>query len=1138
MDLFDMADHPEETAQPLGYRMQRLEVYNWGTFDEKVWTLDLSGETTLLTGDVGSGKSTLVDAIITLLVPPKKVTYNKAADSSAKERSLMSYVRGYYGQSRTEDGGGRPEALRGRDGYSVVLGVFSDRNFGRTVTLAQVFWFADEGAQTPKHFYVKADRTLTITEQFSDIGTDMRAFRKKLEQDRLTSTFDDYPPYAQEFRKTFGIRQVQAMDLFQQTVSMKKVDSLTDFVRQNMLEVPDMDREIELLLTQYHDLEQAHQAVVRAQDQMTALEPIEKQAGEYQRLQREKKDFQDMQRLVSAWFAERDYGWQQQKLQSQAKERDRQAERIADFAEQKKRKEQQRLEVHDASIRSGGGELESMKKRLDALQEKRARVASQRASYMRQAEVLGLPVPERAETFSQNGQRVTELQTELSEELDELNENIGVYSNNVRENKKRAEEIGKEISSLSQRKSNIPAKFIDLRGRLCKDLDLAEQEMPFAGELMEVREDESEWEGALERLLRGFGISLLVSDVHYPEVIRWMESHNLGMKLVYFRVPEQDAGQALDVDMPEGSACSKLNLKEDSPFYGWIASELSQRYNHICCEDVQDFRRQKFALSKQGQIKTNGRRHEKDDRHDIHDRRQYVLGFSNLRKIQSLRDELADTQEEEKFFQKQVRKAKDDQNTCQERQMAARLLAEVQHYSAIDEAACRAEVDQCRALVEDLQQKSDVLRKLQEKEAALVEDIMKLDDELHKATAERNRLDGACRQCQELLKNEEETFSAFSQEERDHAYPLLDKYASSALQSVNKDANMTHKRDAYADWVNNNINRMETKLRTIASSLSAWMSDFRSKWPETCADFVTSADGAEDYLALLNRLRRDDLPKFEGRFRELLKENTINQIALFRTHLETACRNIEERIGLINESLAAIDYNPGRFIRIEPTKASNEVVNKFKDDLRLCMDDTLTGDDDIYSEQKFKQVAEIVERLQGRPDHTELDARWRAQVTDVRNWYTFAASEKWRETGEEYEHYTDSGGKSGGQKEKLAYTILAASIVYNFGIEGRSAGEQSFRFVVIDEAFLKSSDESARFGLELFKKLDLQLLVVTPLLKLATIEPYVKHVGFVYLKDAEHRSYLRNLTIQEFQQEKAAFTAKEKEEPQGGEADG
>lgn len=241
-----------------------------------------------------------------------------------------------------------------------------------------------------------------------------------------------------------------------------------------------------------------------------------------------------------------------------------------------------------------------------------------------------------------------------------------------------------------------------------------------------------------------------------------------------------------------------------------------------------------------------------------------------------------------------------------------------------------------------------------------------------------------------------------------------------------------------------------------------------------------------------------------------------------------ACQEIEDRIGRINRSLAEIDYNEGRYIQIECSRAVSDMIRQFQDDLRACTDDALTGlSDDTYSEQKFRQVSRLLERLQGRPGSADLDARWRREVIDVRNWYMFAASERWRnpapDQDDEYEHYTDSGGKSGGQKEKLAYTILAASIVYNFGLEGKRAGEQSFRFVVIDEAFLKSSDESARFGLELFRKLDLQLLVVTPLLKIATIEPFVSHVGFVYQKDEEHQSYLRNLTIEELRDERQNY---------------
>lgn len=70
-----------------GFRLQRFEVYNWGTFHGRVWTLTPQGENSLLTGDIGSGKSTLVDALTTLLVAAQRITYNKAAGAGARERT-------------------------------------------------------------------------------------------------------------------------------------------------------------------------------------------------------------------------------------------------------------------------------------------------------------------------------------------------------------------------------------------------------------------------------------------------------------------------------------------------------------------------------------------------------------------------------------------------------------------------------------------------------------------------------------------------------------------------------------------------------------------------------------------------------------------------------------------------------------------------------------------------------------------------------------------------------------------------------------------------------------------------------------------------------------------------------------------
>jgi uncharacterized protein YPO0396 len=73
---------------------------------------------------------------------------------------------------------------------------------------------------------------------------------------------------------------------------------------------------------------------------------------------------------------------------------------------------------------------------------------------------------------------------------------------------------------------------------------------------------------------------------------------------------------------------------------------------------------------------------------------------------------------------------------------------------------------------------------------------------------------------------------------------------------------------------------------------------------------------------------------------------------------------------------------------------------------------------------------------------------------------------------------------------------------------------------MIDEAFGRGSDESARYGLELFGKLGLQLLIVTPLQKIHVIENYVRSVHLVHNNEGKN-SLIRSLTIDEYREEKA-----------------
>src|SRR5262245_57581162 len=97
-------------------------------------------------------------------------------------------------------------------------------------------------------------------------------------------------------------------------------------------------------------------------------------------------------------------------------------------------------------------------------------------------------------------------------------------------------ELSDEIASLKSRRSNIPARMLAIRSELCSGLELEADTVPFAGELIEVRQDERAWEGAAERLLHGFALSLLVPDQHYVAVAGWVDATHLGQRLVYYRV--------------------------------------------------------------------------------------------------------------------------------------------------------------------------------------------------------------------------------------------------------------------------------------------------------------------------------------------------------------------------------------------------------------------------------------------------------------------------------------------------------------------------------------------------------------------------------------------------------------------------
>ncbi|MCR5176408.1 MAG: hypothetical protein K6C05_06100 [Anaerovibrio sp.] len=1121
MDLFDFEHDPADIK--MGFRLIRLEVYNWGTFDGEIWSMELDGETSLLTGDVGSGKSTLVDALITLLVPPKKVTYNKAADASARERSLNSYIRGYYAQKRSEDGIGQPEALRDRNQYSVVLAVFGDENIGARVTLAQVFWYKDETG-SPQRFYVLGEKTLSIENHFSNFGNDIRFLRKRLSNDTYIHIYDDYPRYSEEFRRRFGIGNHHAMDLFQQTISMKKVDALTSFVRQNMLEQPGTQNDVQRLLEHFHDLDTAHSAVVRARKQEEQLVPLTETGESYFDLHGRQVVLEEMETALNVWFASKDKALREKTLLDlKANLAEVKAEHRA-VMDDKQQNEESIENVQRQLYQNGGDKVSVIEEKIaNAGKELDAR-NKQRQQYAEAANELQLAVPDNQAAFDKNNTSLSELnefeknhEAELAEARSENDSELKALQNSI-------SMLQRELESLRSRKSSISAEYIELRKQICQDLDLAEGELPFAGELMQVMEGEEEWEGAIERLLHGFGMSLLVPKFHYGEIIQWMEQHSVKRRIVYYCCEEYVEPTNFS-DLPEAAACTKLEIRQDSPFTNWVMRELAQRFSHVCCENQREFQQEKYAITRKGQIKTQGKRHEKDDRFGLDDRRRYVLGFSNLKKIQALELEVENLEEAVREANKMDGRLKRQISQSRKKQLAVNSLLHYQDFSLIDSISMENSLEEYKRKLKELQEENILYTKL-EKELGELKTLRKdLDLRLQRIVVALNNINYNIKVHSQGIKADEDQLADIPEEIKAAVLPRISERAAQVFGDtpITLD-NQVKSREILRENIRHEREILVRAKEEKGQQLVVMMQRFKASFPELGDELIASSDSLNDYRQLLSRLQMDSLPRFEEKFRILLRENTINRMALFQEKLNTECDEIRERIEMINKSLATIDYSEGRYIQIECDNVADNDIKDFRRQLKHCIsgfsDEAGEG---VYSEEQFRQIEGIIQRFRGRPECAEIDKRWTGRVTDVRNWFSFAASERWRDTDEEYEHYTDSGGKSGGQKEKLAYTILAASLVYNFGLEAKHKAINTFRFVVIDEAFLKSSDESARFGLELFRKLDLQLLVVTPLLKIGTIEPYVSHVGFVYQDDQKHRSYLRNLTIKQLEKERQKF---------------
>ncbi|HCX85637.1 MAG TPA: hypothetical protein DHV14_10990, partial [Micrococcales bacterium] len=641
----------DAVVHPGQWRLSRVQVLDWGTFSG-LHTVDVARQGHLFAGESGSGKSSLLDAIATVLTPAKWLAYNLAAqDGGAQRRSdrnLVTYVRGAWRrESDLESGGTTATYLRPGATWSGIL-LRYENGQGDVVSLVRLM-HARSTASSPadvRQLHLIARREVGLLDFGEHVrhGIDVRRLKQAYDAPGNTVT-DKQATFTSRMRRVLGIGQGTIADdsenallLLHRTQAARNLGSLDHLFRTFMLDEPRTFAMAENAVEQFDNLDQAHQRVVEARRQVELLRAAEDPATAFERATREAATAQELLQELDSFHDHRIAELLERTIAEDTALRAtlvaamEEATRSAALAERELIAA--RREVDDR----GGIAVALAQRRVSEEADSAARV---RQLHERTAAALGsvaIPMPDSSAALVELQATARRTQEQAAEAKRRTDPDL-YDAHDARAAAQRAVvELEAELESLRGRRSNMDPKLLATRTWLAQLLEVAESALPFAGELLDVTPEHAAWRGAIERVLRPLATTLLVREEHLDRVVRAVEGRHLGTRLVFQAVPTH-VGPPPSVSTPD-SLVHRLNLAAH-PVSGWLAVELAERYDYACVDTPEELRRVRRGITVAGQVKGGRGRFEKDDRREVGDRRWWVLGSDNEEKREAVHAALA-----------------------------------------------------------------------------------------------------------------------------------------------------------------------------------------------------------------------------------------------------------------------------------------------------------------------------------------------------------------------------------------------------------------------------------------------------------------------------------------------------------------
>ncbi|MDN5964068.1 MAG: hypothetical protein L0H81_05940, partial [Actinomyces sp.] len=659
-----------------------------------------------------------------------------------------------------------------------------------------------------------------------------------------------------------------------------------------------------------------------------------------------------------------------------------------------------------------------------------------------------------------------------------------------------------ERTALSRRHDNIPSDLHEARDAMARAAGLTPQDLPFVGELIEVRTEFEPWREAFNLALGGFATTMLIDVAHLADFRAALEGLRTRTRVRY-----EGAHTGLDPQghLDDRTLPGRLDYRP-GPFTGWLREQLVKNFGYTCVNSPSELSTHRAALTISGQS-TRGTR----GAHGGHGR-SGVLGFSNARRLAELGQRVEEVREALDRARDDAARSEVALDALDARLAALRSLCEFT-WDQVDVGAVEAQVRRWNGVIEQVTAENPKIAEISRRVALVKEKAAGLREETGGAKDRRAQVEEAWGRTADEVDAAERTLEGAEESGRDltpqqEAYldqrfdPPADTDAAGGSTPPAPSLQLRRFDVALAgasQQLEEDRARAQKDLGEQRATLGRTLASFLERWPNPnlLADPDTSVG---DFERILTDLESSGLHELESEWRDSLLRLSGNDLTNLDSTLGRSLREIRDRIEPINVIMQDLPfYDDTHRLQITTRENQSGLRQRFRRELREVRGLIDAARTEEEREQAYTRMARLIRRIRRTaPDFADL--------VDVRNYVRVSAERIDAATKEHVALYDHIGEKSGGESQELIAFIVGAALRYQLGDAG--AERPRYAPVFLDEALIKADAHFTRRAIGAWRGLGFQLVIGAPNDKYSAIEPLVD-VEYDILKDTLGRSWAK-----------------------------